>query len=186
VGGPVGAPGHVDRGADRTGDAGAQAIGTDDDPGVQLDGIAGQVASSRPDHPTGVVATDASDGDAEPNVGACGTSGVGNDGVEHVPTGSDQVVDPGAVLDAARDRLARRLEGDLANRGCTARQDLVEQAQRASWTTPLREMEWVDSVSLGKWARSRTTTSWPMRARSNAVAPPAARAPTTTTSCWPW
>jgi hypothetical protein len=31
--------------------------------------------------------------------------------------------------------------------------------QRLSWTTPLRAIEWVDSVSLGNDARSTTTTS---------------------------
>src|SRR5262245_3188952 len=54
--------------------------------------------------------------------------------------------------------------------------------QRESWTTPARTRECVEVVSLGKAARSSSTTSWPARASSIAVAAPAHRAPTTTTS----
>jgi hypothetical protein len=54
--------------------------------------------------------------------------------------------------------------------------------QRRSWTTPLRAIEWVEIVSLGNDVWSTTTTSWPRRASSMAVADPATRAPTTTTS----
>ena len=53
--------------------------------------------------------------------------------------------------------------------------------QRASWTTPPRAMPWVDTVSLGKGDRSRSSTSCPALASSIAVAAPAQRAPTTTT-----
>src|SRR5579884_3870880 len=41
---------------------------------------------------------------------------------------------------------------------------------------------WVESVSLGKVARSRTSTRWPRRARCRAVSDPATRAPTTMAS----
>jgi hypothetical protein len=44
------------------------------------------------------------------------------------------------------------------------------------------ELEWVDTVSLGNDAWSTTTTSCPRRASSMAVADPATRPPTTTTS----
>jgi hypothetical protein len=54
--------------------------------------------------------------------------------------------------------------------------------QRRSWTTPLRAIEWVDTVSLGNDAWSTTTTSCPRRASSMAVADPATRPPTITTS----
>jgi hypothetical protein len=54
--------------------------------------------------------------------------------------------------------------------------------QRRSCTTPLRAIECVDTVSLGKDAWSTTTTSCPSRASSMAVADPATRPPTTTTS----
>jgi hypothetical protein len=54
--------------------------------------------------------------------------------------------------------------------------------QRCSWTTPLRAIECVEIVSLGNDAWSTTATSCPRRASSMAVADPATRAPTTTTS----
>ena len=56
--------------------------------------------------------------------------------------------------------------------------------QRSSWTTPPRDSEWVELVSRDGWDRSTMTTSWPARASSRAVAAPAHRAPTTTTSWW--
>src|SRR5215204_1805115 len=43
-------------------------------------------------------------------------------------------------------------------------------------------MKWVDIVSLGKAARSRSKTLYPLRASSMAVGEPAQRAPTTMTS----
>ena len=43
-------------------------------------------------------------------------------------------------------------------------------------------MKWVETVSLGKVARSTTSTRWPFRASSIAVGEPAHRAPTTITS----
>jgi hypothetical protein len=74
------------------------------------------------------------------------------------------------------------MEADLPDGGGAAVQDLLEQPQRRSWTTPLRAIEWVETVSLGNDARSTTATSWPRRANSIAVADPATRPPTTTTS----
>jgi hypothetical protein len=43
-------------------------------------------------------------------------------------------------------------------------------------------MRWVDTVSLGKCARSTTRVLYPRRARSIAVGDPAQRAPTTMAS----
>jgi hypothetical protein len=54
--------------------------------------------------------------------------------------------------------------------------------QRRSWTTPVRAIECVEMVSLGKDAWSTTTTSRPRRASTRAVAAPATRLPTITTS----
>src|SRR6058998_823414 len=53
---------------------------------------------------------------------------------------------------------------------------------RCSCTTPVRMSAWVDNVSEPEAARSSSATRRPARARSMAVAAPAQRAPTTTTS----
>src|ERR671916_1891592 len=54
--------------------------------------------------------------------------------------------------------------------------------QRPSLATPGGWMRWVDIVSLGKEARSRSKTRWPPRESSMAVGEPAQRAPTTMAS----
>src|SRR4051794_1550778 len=54
--------------------------------------------------------------------------------------------------------------------------------QRRSCTTPPSINAWVDTVSAGSRVRSTTNTSSPASATSRAVAAPAHRAPTTTTS----
>src|SRR6476659_690986 len=58
--------------------------------------------------------------------------------------------------------------------------------QRCSWTTAPRISAWVERVSVPVGLRSSTSTSSPARARSIAVAAPAAREPTMTTSWWEW
>src|SRR3954468_20485199 len=53
---------------------------------------------------------------------------------------------------------------------------------RRSAATPGAWIAWVESVSLGKVARSTSSTRWPARASSIAVGEPAQRAPTTIAS----
>jgi hypothetical protein len=53
---------------------------------------------------------------------------------------------------------------------------------RFSWTTPVRMRAWVETVSLRYDPRSSTSTRTPLRANCSAVAAPATRPPTTTTS----
>jgi hypothetical protein len=79
-------------------------------------------------------------------------------------------------------RLTKGVERDLPDGRGTAVQDRLQQPQRWSWTTPLRAIECVEMVSLGNDAWSTTSTSRPRQASSMAVADPAARPPTTTTS----
>src|SRR5262245_8682359 len=55
--------------------------------------------------------------------------------------------------------------------------------QRASRAGPCRWMKWPSGMTLGKAARSTSSTLQPFRARSIAVGAPAQRAPMTITSC---
>ena len=111
------------------------------------------------------------------------SAAVEQDGVEDVAARREQVVDAGLVLDLPDevDRSGRWNDTDRMG-GAPLATTSSSRPQRASWTTPPRAMAWVDSVSLGSSARSTTTTSRPWRASSIAVAAPAQRAPTTTTS----
>jgi hypothetical protein len=86
------------------------------------------------------------------------------------------------VLDRPRGRLAGALKVTCRIAGAPLSRTASSRPQRRSWTTPLRAIECVDTVSLGNDAWSTTTTSWPRRASSMAVADPATRPPTTTTS----
>jgi hypothetical protein len=94
----------------------------------------------------------------------------------------EQHVDPGAVLDSPDGEHSVEAERDLPRRWRAAREYPIEQPQRDSCTTPPRAMPRVDNVSLGCTAWSTSPTSWPARASSSAVAAPAQRDPTITTS----
>ena len=90
----------------------------------------------------------------------------------------------------ARSLIGARDLGVVAGRTCTSRtagaplaSTSSSRPHRDSCTTPPRTRPCVDRVSLGKRDRSTRATSWPARASSIAVAAPAQRAPTTTTSC---
>ena len=127
VGGAVGVPGHIDRRVDRPGHAGAQPVGADDEPGVELERGASCVQGGHADHPATIVA-EAGHGDAEADGRSRGLSGVGDDGVQHASAGSDQGVHAGVLLDRARHRLTPDVEGHLADRGGAAGEHPIEQA----------------------------------------------------------
>ena len=74
------------------------------------------------------------------------------------------------------------MEGGPADRGIPAASRRGSTPHRWSCMTPARMRACVDNVSLPRRLRSMTRTRSPARASSRAVAAPATRAPTTTTS----
>ena len=124
------------------------------------------------------------DRDPEPQLGTGRGRGLGQERVENVATRRDQQIDAGTVSFTARvtdpPAALNVTCADAPARRCA--RTASSSPQRCSCTTPGRAIWWVDSVSLGKTSRSTSTTSCPCRASRSAVAAPAARAPTTTTS----
>jgi hypothetical protein len=78
-------------------------------------------------HPALPVPAHAGHGDASAHLGAGLFRGGGKDGVQHVPAGRDEQVDPGLVLDRPGDRLATGVEGDLPDGRSATVEDFVEQ-----------------------------------------------------------
>ena len=168
--------------AHRPGDPRAQPVGPDDKTPTELEG-AGAVAGHHPGDPTRARPGDALDRDAHPDVGARGAGRVDEQRVQHGAPGRHQGVD--AVAPPSRRVTTPSVSWKETSRRAGAPDASTPSSRPHRWscTTPLRAIAWVDSVSAGNVARSTSTTSWPARASSRAVAAPAQRAPTTTTSC---
>ena len=170
-----------ERSIDRAGDARAATVGADDEPRRDVYSAV-HVAAVNTRDPAVEAARYAVNGHARHQCCPSLHGGIDEQRVEDVAARRDQHVDVEAVLDRARHRRARAVEHDLTDRGCAGIEHCRQQSPAGQLHTPLRAIAWVDNVSLGKALRSTSSTSWPAAASSIAVAAPAHRAPTTTTS----
>ena len=177
------AEGRPGPGADPPGRARAQAVGADDEGSTQRADLAVAGADPDPADPPGSVADQAGDAGPGPHVAPRSAAAVASSASSAVRRGA-----------TSRSTPARSFTGSVRSSPPTAKvtsriagapvaSTRSSRPQRASWTTPPRAIAWVDRVSLGSCARSSTAASCPRAASSRAVAEPATRAPTTTTSC---
>ena len=104
-----------------------QAVGADDEPGVDLQRGAGAVMAVHAGGATGIVEVYPGDRDAEPHVGAGRGGRLGHEGVEDVATRRDEQVHARLVLDRPGRRLALDGEGDLPDGGRSAVEHRLEQ-----------------------------------------------------------
>jgi hypothetical protein len=120
-----------DRRVDRAGDPRAQAVGTDDPAGGELDRGAGAVMPGHPHHPAVPFPAHAGHGDAGAHLGAGVFRGGRQERIQHVPPRRHDQVGPGFLLDHPAHRLAAGVEGDLPDRWRATVQDRLEQSPAA-------------------------------------------------------
>ena len=134
VRGSVGRPDLAHRRTHGACDTRSQSVGADHHPRVDRDGTAVTRSSVHARHPAVVAALDAVDRDPGADRCAGPSGGILEDRVEHVAARRHEVIDAVTVLDGPRHRDARNVERHVADLGCTALDNVVEQ-------TPTMELD---------------------------------------------
>jgi hypothetical protein len=169
-------------GASKAGDRRTHPVGADGDPGADDETRAPLVAPNDTGHPPVPVAAHVGDGDAEAHVGAGVPGRVDQDRVEHSAARGVESVDAGAQSDRYVDSVRAVVEHTAPHRWSADGDDPIEQPPAGELQHGTAQ-EGVGRESVGAiLAAILHQDPYPGTARTSAVAAPAGRAPTTTTS----